>query len=105
MAKKQAKNRPQYPFLQLPYLPNGTSVRAETFRLFSTQMYVSPVGKSAKSVRSLEQCFAVAGRGLGAIPPRGEGRSKNKSRFSDELYAAFYSGGKTNSLWIESFDK
>ena len=39
-------------------------------------MYVSPVGKAAKSVRSIEQRSAVAGRGLGAIPPRDEGRSK-----------------------------
>jgi hypothetical protein len=35
-------------------------------------MYVSPVGKSAKSVRSIEQRFAVAGRGLGAMPPSGD---------------------------------
>jgi hypothetical protein len=33
-------------------------------------MYVSPVGKSAKSVRSIEQRSAVAGRGLGTMPPR-----------------------------------
>ena len=70
MAEKCLKKGRQYPYSQVPYLHNGTSVRAETFRLFCTQMYVSPVGKSAKSVRSIEQRSAVAGRGLGAMPPR-----------------------------------
>ena len=41
---------------------------AETFRLFSTQMYVSPVGNPANSMRSIEQRSAVADRGLGMIP-------------------------------------
>jgi hypothetical protein len=68
--EKYAKNERQYPYLQLPYLPNGTSVRAEALRLFSTQMYVSPVGKPAKSVRSIEQRSVVAGRGLSALPPK-----------------------------------
>jgi hypothetical protein len=70
VAKKDAQNRPQYPYLHVPYLHNGASVPAETFRLFSTQMYVSPVGKPARSMRSIEQRYAVAGRGLGAIPPK-----------------------------------
>jgi hypothetical protein len=70
MAKKDAKNRPQHLYLQVPYLHNRTYDRAKTFKLFSTEMYVSPVGKSAKSVRSIEQRSAVAGRGLCAIPPR-----------------------------------
>ena len=70
VAEKHAKNGPQYPYLQVPYVHNGTSDWAETFRLFSTQMYVSPVGKPAKSVRSIEQRSAVAGRGLRAVPHR-----------------------------------
>ena len=40
-------------------------------------MYVSPVGKSAKSVRSIEQRSAVAGRGLGAMPPMDGRRFSN----------------------------
>ena len=70
MAEKCLKKSRQYPYWQVPYLHNGTSVRAETFRLFSTEMYVSPVEKSAKSVRSIEQRSAVASRGLGAVPHR-----------------------------------
>ena len=55
--------------MQELYLRSGTSVRAETLGLFPTQMYVSSVQISVKSVRSIEQRFAVAGRGLGAMPP------------------------------------
>ena len=53
----------QHPYLQEPYLRSGTSVRAETFQLFSTQMYVSSLEKSAKSVR-----LNNTGRGLRAMP-------------------------------------
>ena len=54
--------------MQEPYLRSGTSVRAETSGLFSTQMYVSSVEKSAKSVRSIEEGTAGTDRSLRAMP-------------------------------------
>ena len=59
-----------YPYLQDPYLRSGTSVRAETLELFSTQIYVSSVEQSPKSVRSIEQRSARTGRSLRAMPSR-----------------------------------
>ena len=68
-------------------------------------MYVSPVGKSAKSVRSIEQRSSVVGRGLGAIPRRKQEDPVVSSNVADREISTVGRDSKVISNGSSSSDK
>ena len=57
-------------YLSQAHLRNGSSIWAEILDFFLNMFGLSTVKISAKSVTSIEQAFAVSGRGLRAMPPK-----------------------------------